>query len=92
MPAPTMPLHYQAGELPGTTYTQTYSTAASTVPAATATAVATTAATSTSPFGYSQAQADALVASVNALVADNLALRKVINQIIDDLQAVGLVS
>jgi hypothetical protein len=85
-------LHYQAGELPGTTYTQTYPTATATVPAATAAVVATTAATSTTPFGYSQAQADALVTQVNALVADALVNRKLINQLIDDLQAVGLVS
>jgi hypothetical protein len=71
-------------------YTQTYSTPARVVPAATATAVATTAATNSSPYGFTQAQADALVAAVNALIVDVLALRKVNNALIDDLQSVGL--
>lgn len=93
------------------TFTQTYSTAAATVPAATASAptataadVATTAATDTSPFGYAEAQANAipvainalnddvgaLITAVTALIADNLALRKTQNQIIDVLQALGV--
>lgn len=37
-------------------------------------AVAGTAATSTSPFGYAEAQANAIVANVNALRVDLLAL------------------
>ena len=72
-----------------TTYTQTYSTAASTVPAATVVAVATTAAGLTS-YGYAQAQADAIPVAINALADDVLALKKVITRIIDDLQACGL--
>lgn len=44
-------------------------------PAATAVTVATTASTSTTPFGYSQAQADALITSHNALLVDVDALR-----------------
>lgn len=72
-------------------YTQTYSTTTRTVAAATATAVATDAATDTTPFGFATAeQADALVAAVNALIADNLVLRKLVNSLIDDLQAVGI--
>ncbi len=71
-------------------YTQTYSTASRTVAAATATAVATTVSTQTTPFGFSSgAQADALVAAVNALIADNLVLRQLVNSLIDDQQAYG---
>jgi hypothetical protein len=98
---------------PITTYTQTYSTAASTVPAATyaaptVTGVATTNVTKTnsSPYGFSSSDADAVVTflgaapaailSLNtqlvALAADVLALKKVITNIIDDMQALGLAS
>lgn len=70
-------------------YTQTYTTAAKSVPAPTAAAVATTAST-TGAYGFTQTQADALVSAVNALVADSLANKKTINAIIDDLQALGL--
>jgi hypothetical protein len=74
-----------------TTYTQTYSTAATTVPAATVSAVATDASTQTTPYGYAtQAQADALPVACNALAADVLAIKKVVTQIIDDMQAAGL--
>lgn len=69
-----------------TTYTQTYSTAAATVPAATAAAVATDAAIDTGAFGYAEAQANAIPVAINANEADILALKKVVNQIIDDLQ------
>lgn len=71
-------------------YTQTYSTAARTVPNATAVAVVTTAATNSSPYGFAQAQADAIPVAINALEADVLALKKVITALIDDLQAVGI--
>lgn len=72
-------------------YTQTYATAARSVPAATQAAVATTAATALTPNGYStSAQADAIVAAVNAAAADILALKKVVNALIDDLQALNL--
>lgn len=74
-----------------TTFTQTYSTADDTVSAATATAVDTDAATSTLPFGYTETQANQIVASVNALIDDNLQLRKLINALIDVLQAAGVV-
>lgn len=73
-----------------TAYTQTFSTAARTVPAATAAAVATTAATNSSPYGYAQAQADAIVTALNATIVDVDALKKVVNSIIDDLQTLGL--
>lgn len=73
------------------TYTQTYSTADTTVANATVAAVATTGATNSSPYGYSGAtQADAIPVAINALAADVLQLKKVVTQIIDDLQAAGL--
>ena len=76
----------------GTAYTQTYATADTTVPAATVAAVATTGATTSTPYGYAgAAQADAIPVAINALTADVLALRKVINSLIDDLQAAGMV-
>lgn len=56
-------------------YTQTYSTAARTVPAAVAAITG----------GESPTEAEH-----NALVADVLALKKVVNAIIDDLQARGI--
>jgi hypothetical protein len=71
-------------------YTLTYSTQARTVPAATVAAVATTGSTSTTPFGYSQAQADAIPVAINALAADVLALKKVIVALVADSQAVGI--
>jgi hypothetical protein len=57
------------------TYTQTYSTAARTVPAEVAAITG----------GESPTEAEH-----NALVADVLALKKLINALIDDLQAYGL--
>jgi hypothetical protein len=71
-------------------YTLTYSTQARTVPAATVAAVATTASTSSTPFGFAQAQADAIPVAINALAADVLALKKVIVALVADSQAVGI--
>lgn len=77
----------------GAAYTQTYSTAARTVPAATFVAPVSTAATSTTPFGYATAaQADAIRVGTVANAADILALKQVVNAIIDDLQALGVVA
>jgi hypothetical protein len=42
-------------------------------------ALATTAATTSTPYGFSQAQADGLIARVNALIVDNAALVAQIN-------------
>ena len=82
-------LHTETG---CTTYTQTYSTADPTVPAATAAAVATTASTNSTPYGFTTStQADAIVATLNALVVDVLAIRKCLNAVIDDLQLSGMV-
>ncbi len=69
-----------------TTYTQTYSTAAATVPDATAASVVTTAA-GLAAYGYTEAQANAIPVAINATQADVLALKKVVTQLIDDLQA-----
>lgn len=71
--------------------TQTYSTAARTVANDTAIDLVTTSATQTTPWGFgSQAQAEAIATQFNALRADVLALKKVVNAVIDDLQAYGL--
>lgn len=72
-----------------TAFTQTYSTATATVPNATAANVATTA-SGLASFGYAQAQADAIPVAINATQADVLALAKVINSVIDTLQANGI--
>jgi hypothetical protein len=72
------------------------------VPTASATvspaSVATTAATSTSPFGYSEAQANAIVAQanlntakINQLVADNVALTALVHELRTSLVAKGLI-
>lgn len=71
-------------------YTQTYVTATRTHAAATADAVAETAATNVAPWGYgSQAQADAVPIEINDLRDDLLNLKQLVNQVIDDLQALG---
>lgn len=70
--------------------TQTYSTATGTHVAVVATAVATTAATNITPFGYTtQAQADDIIAQLNALRLDLIETKKFLNQVVDDLQSYG---
>lgn len=72
-------------------YTQTYATSSRTHAAPVATAPAATAATSTTPFGYSTAaQADAVRAGVADLITDVANVKQVLNAVIDDLQARGL--
>lgn len=73
-------------------YTQTYSTAARDNPALTAVTLAGTGATNVTPYGFTTAaQANALVSSVNALVFTDIpAIQKLLNSVIDDLQALGL--
>lgn len=75
-----------------TAYTQTYATAAKTNPAMTSGSIATTGATNVTPYGFTTAaQANAIVSAVNALVlADVLDTKKLLNSVIDDLQALGL--
>lgn len=70
-------------------FTQTYATATKTHSNPTAVAVVTTASTSTTPFGYSQVQADAIVTAINALVIDMVNVKSVLNSVIDDLQSEG---
>lgn len=84
--------NYQPRLTAQSAYTQTFSTADKTHAARTSSAVATTASTQTIPFGYtSQAQADAIVAAINAVRADLADTAAVVNALIDDLQALGLV-
>ena len=71
-------------------FTQTYSTTAVTVPAATATNAPAGGTGATAGAYDTAANRDLLIASNNALVADVLALRKVVNSLIDILQAAGL--
>jgi hypothetical protein len=74
-----------------TAYTQTYATASRAHANPTAASVATTAATNVAPFGYATAaQADAIVTAINAVIVDLANAKQVLNQVIDDLQAVGL--
>ena len=74
-------------------YTQTYSTASKTMPTATSANLSTTASTQTTPWGFaSQAQADNIATQVNKMQTDYINLQKVVNALIDDLQAYGLTS
>lgn len=70
-------------------YTQTYSTTTRTHANITASAVATTAATLAS-YGFTQAQADAVPVAINANATDIANVKQVLNQVIDDLQTLGL--
>jgi hypothetical protein len=69
-------------------FTQTYAIASKAVQLITATAVATTAAT-VGAYGFTQAQADALIASHNALLDDYTKTKNNLNALIDDLQLIG---
>lgn len=84
-----------------TTYTQTYATAAATVPAATTHAITdssggTPSTTAIAAIGgtYNQAEVRNAVATLAAEAeltkADIVAVKKLVNQIIDDLQLQGL--
>jgi hypothetical protein len=78
----------------GNAYTQTYSTAARTVPEATVVAQVTTALVDavTGNFAYdTAAQGEAIPVAINALAADLLALKKVVTALIDDLQTASIV-
>lgn len=68
-------------------YTQAYATADRTHANPTAVAVATTPATNVVPYGFTQAQADAILAAVNALIVDLADVKQLVNAVIDDLQA-----
>ncbi len=88
----TFGLYGTAGAARSSAYTQTYSTATRTHSNPTASSVATTGATNSTPYGYSQAQADAIVAAVNALVVDVANCKGMINSLVDDSQGIGLSS
>jgi hypothetical protein len=75
-----------------TTYTQTYATADTTVPAATQLTPPAGGTGATEGAYDTAANRDLMIASITAGAADLLALKKVVNKIIDDLQAAGLVS
>ncbi len=83
------PASFEPNLTPQSAYTQTFSTADKTHATRTSSAVDTTAAAALS-FGYTEAQANALVAAVNAIRADLADTAAVVNAIIDDLQALGL--
>lgn len=70
-------------------YTQTYATATRTHNNVTSSAVVTTAAT-LAAYGFTQAQADAIPVAINAVAADLLNLKQLVNSLIDDGQAYGL--
>lgn len=59
--------------------------------ASTVVAPATTAATNSSPYGYSQAQADAIRAAVTQLIAENLTQITLINELRAALAEKGLI-
>lgn len=74
-------------------FTQTYATTTATHANVTATAPATTAAVTTASgrYGYaSLTQANAITVGLAAEIADLLVVKKVLNKVIDDLQALGL--
>lgn len=76
-----------------TAFTQTYATASKTHANVTSSAVATTGAVNITPYGYTTAaQADAIPVAINAVAADLLNLKQVVNAIIDDGQAEGLLA
>lgn len=73
-------------------YTQTYATADKTHAALTSADLVTTAVTQTTPFGFAgAAQGDNIATQFNLLRADLLDLKQLVNSLIDDLQALGLV-
>jgi hypothetical protein len=73
-------------------YTQTYATAARTVPAATALTPPAGGTGATAGAYDTAGNRDLMIASITATQADLLALKQVVNGLIDDLQAAGLIS
>lgn len=66
-------------------------TKSSALAAAASAPVATTAATSLSPFGYTQAQADAIVSNLNKVIADEVNTKAALAALIDELDRRGLI-
>jgi hypothetical protein len=75
-----------------TVYTQTYSTAATTVPAATQLTPPAGGTGATAGAYDTAANRDLMIASITAGAADLLALKKVVNALIDDLQAAKIIA
>ncbi len=73
-------------------YTQTYATASKTVPAATASNPPAGGTGATAGAYDTAAHRDAMITSLTNNIADVLALKKVVNALIDDLQALGLIT
>lgn len=82
-----MPAHFLGFYGSGQPASSSEAAVTTTVPSA----VATTSATNSSPYGYAQTQADALVTNVNALRVDVLALATLVNQLRADLVSLGLI-
>ena len=91
---------------PGSAYTQTYSTGDKTIAAPTATAIDSSAmddgsgdnvldvvgdTSGSNQSGPIELNFDKISDEINALIADNLDLRKAVTSLIDDLQAQGIV-
>jgi hypothetical protein len=74
------------------TYTQTYSTALRTVANATASAPPAGGVGATAGAYDTAAHRDEMITSLTANIADVLALKKVVNGLIDDLQSIGLIA
>lgn len=73
-------------------YTQTFSTADKTHAADGSVDLATTATTQTSPWGFAtQAQGDAIATQFNLLRTTVGDVKQLVNSVIDDLQALGLI-
>ena len=72
-------------------YTQTYSTASKTVPNATASNPPAGGTGATQGAYDTSAHRDAMITSLTNCIADVAALKQVVNALIDDLQALGLV-
>ena len=70
-------------------YTQTYSTVSKTVPNATAAWAVDT--NGTAGF-LTAADRTAVITTINAVMNDILSIKKVVGQIIDDMQSLGLVA
>jgi hypothetical protein len=74
-----------------TAYTQTYATAAKTVPNATASNPPAGGTGATEGAYDTAAHRDEMITSLTNNIADVLALKQVVNALIDDLQALGIV-
>ena len=77
--------------LPLTAYTQTYATASRTVPAATALTPPAGGTGATAGAYDSAANRDLMIASITATQADLLALKQVVNSLINDLRTLKVV-